>query len=108
MQSIQAAERGIGSTQGGSESGQEGFFWSQESDGISIRYGTFHTQDEQDISTLLKDLSLAALAKQISAGNTDELDLTKIAPDLSAKLGLQPDPRLLANLLKTANRKDLA
>ncbi|SJX61416.1 uncharacterized protein SRS1_10470 [Sporisorium reilianum f. sp. reilianum] len=108
MQSIQAAERGIGSTQSGSASDQQGFFWSQEPDGISIRYGTSPTQHEQDISTLLKDLSLAALAKQISAGNTDELDLTKIAPDLSAKLGLQPDPRLLANLLKAADRRDLA
>ena len=107
IQSIQAAEKGIGYSQRSADE-HRGVFWSQEAEGISIRYGTSLTQGEQDISTLLKDLSLAALAKQISTGNNDELDLTKIAPDLSAKLGLQPDPRLLANMLKNAERKDLA
>ena len=55
-----------------------------------------------------KDLSLSTLADQLKTGKDDELDLTKIAPDLSAKLGLRPDPRLVATLLKTAERKDLA
>lgn len=84
------------------------FFWSEEENGVSIRYGQNPDAGEQDISSLLKDLSLAALAKQISEGHDDEVDLTKITPDLSAKLGLQPDPQLVATLLKAVDRKDLA
>lgn len=105
--SIQAAEKGIGSEQPASDH-EQGFFWSNETDGFSIRYGQDLSHNQQDISTLLQDLSLSAFAKQVSTGNDNEFDLTKIAPDLSAKLGLHPDPCLLATLLKTAGRKDLA
>ncbi|KAJ1019459.1 hypothetical protein NDA16_004576 [Ustilago loliicola] len=113
IESIQAAESGIGYTPSRDRTASKGddgvgLFWSEEEGGIAIRYGFFPSEGEQDLSALLKDLSLAALAKQISPGNDDQVDLTKIAPDLSAKLGLQPDPRLIATLLKTAHRKDLA
>uniref|UniRef100_V5ELY2 RNA polymerase II assembly factor Rtp1 C-terminal domain-containing protein n=2 Tax=Kalmanozyma brasiliensis (strain GHG001) TaxID=1365824 RepID=V5ELY2_KALBG len=109
IQSVQTAEKGIGyRINGDVENARGDFFWSEEPEGVSVRYGQRPDQDDQDISTLLKDLSIAALAKQISTGDNNELDLTKIAPDLSAKLGLQPDPRLLAMLLKGADRKDLA
>ncbi|SPO21542.1 uncharacterized protein UTRI_01028_B [Ustilago trichophora] len=116
IRSIRAAETGIGykpqpdtASSVADGSSELGFFWSEEDEGISIRYGHPPGAGVQDLSTLLKDLSLAALAKQISTGNSDaEIDLTKIAPDLSAKLGLQPDPRLIATLLKASDRKDLA
>lgn len=111
VQAVQAAETGIGYKKRETDSGSvenSDFSWSEEDDGVAIRFGQSPGAGEQDISALLNDLSLAALAKQISAGNDDEIDLAKIAPDLSAKLGLQPDPRLVATLLKTADRKDLA
>ncbi|UTT93579.1 hypothetical protein NDA17_001179 [Ustilago hordei] len=110
VEGVQAAETGIGYHPAASNSDDDGFalFWSEQDDGITIRYGQPPTSSEQDLSSLLKDLSLAALAKQISAGNDDQVDLSKIAPDLSARLGLQPDPRLVATLLKGADRKDLA
>ncbi|SPO22350.1 uncharacterized protein UTRI_01028 [Ustilago trichophora] len=116
IRSIQAAETGIGcrpqldaASSAADGSSELGLFWSDQVEGVSIRYGHPPDAGEQDLSTLLNDLSLAALAKQIGTGNSDdEMDLTKIAPDLSAKLGLQPDPRLVATLLKTSDRKDLA
>lgn len=111
IEAIQFAESGIGYTPSPNHTtvkAEGNLFWSEQESGISIRYGSSPSSGEQDLSTLFKDLSLAALAKQISAGNDDEVDLTKIAPDLSSKLGLQPDPRLVATLLKTSDRKDLA
>lgn len=112
VRAIQAAEVGIGSQSPdaleGRSSEDASLFWSEENDGIAIRYGRAPESGEQDLSALWKDLSLAALAKQISAGSNDEVDLTKIAPDLATKLGLHLDPCLVARLLKTAERKDLA
>ena len=116
ISSIQAAETGIGYKAPSQANGDvtespgspTGLFWSDEDDGVAIRYGISPRSGGEDLSTLLQDLSLAALAKQISAGSDDPIDLTKIAPELSAKLGLQPDPRLVATLLKSAERKDLA
>ncbi|KAJ9477418.1 Protein required for cell viability [Pseudozyma hubeiensis] len=108
LRSIKSAEKGIGCEQPAPHDEGLSFFWSSEPNGMSIRFGTDPSMEGQDLSTLLKDLSLATLADQLKTGKDDELDLTKIAPDLSAKLGLRPDPRLVATLLKTAERKDVA
>ncbi|GAK64961.1 uncharacterized protein PAN0_007d3177 [Moesziomyces antarcticus] len=112
VRAIQAAEVGIGSQSPdalqGRSSEDASLFWSEETDGIAIRYGRAPESGEHDLSAMWKDLSLAALAKQISAGSNDEVDLSKIAPDLATKLGLHLDPCVMARLLKTAERKDLA
>ncbi|SNX82716.1 uncharacterized protein MEPE_01422 [Melanopsichium pennsylvanicum] len=110
IQAIQAAESGIGYKPQNvlTPTSEADFFWSERDEGVSIRYGENPSADSQDFSALLEHLSMASLAQKISLGSDDQVDLTKFAPGLSAKLGLQPDPRLVVNLLKTADRKDLA
>ena len=107
MLAIQRAQRGIGEDPALSPPSDNddtlGLYWSMEEDGVCIKYGV-RPQDSISVSEQLGTLSLTDLAQAISGAGNDESKPLQLA----SSLGLQPDPKVVAALLKTCQRKDMA
>ncbi|PWN52035.1 hypothetical protein IE53DRAFT_312848 [Violaceomyces palustris] len=95
-----------------SESGDECFFWGQDSRGVSVLYGrSVPPQDDWDLSNLLGGISFEQLARAVREGDSSEDGggpLPAIPATLPGSLSLNPDPKLLVGLLKATQRRDVA